>query len=557
MKLLYPMQTNLPMRQARKERMTQAAARASALRAILIDGLDERSIEWRIKRQWPKLKDDIPSIITSAQRTAEKWKPGEIRTIGGMKKRITSIDEMNERFVMIEVPGQPTCVAQRSDAFFMTKDDFKTRMGTSVIVTGVTNKAVVQAHDAAKVWMGDSRRRKANKVVFTSREVGSECFNLWTDFGVAAKAGCCDLIHKHIKEVICANDPGKYKAFINLLAWQVQNIGTASRIIVVLFSEEQQIGKGALIEKILPEMFGLLHGVFTDEFEHYFGKFNDGMKGKACVCLDEACFAGDKKAADKIKSAAATGKMSIEAKGLPKIQLPVGVNIYMATNHPHAAHVEKHDARYWILKVSPHRKGDVDYWNDLFKEINGGGIAAFLSDLLVRDISNFVPQRDVPLDNAEHRANKRASDPANPVLWLLDCLDNGLWLGSEKYGGKYGSEVAKTDTGHKPGKLTLIKTAADGAVEMYHSKEDDGSEEYGNKEESSGKWETRLLPTFLENSYREWAVKRGRHAQAASAGDFWDCLTKFGFASRKSGERYRTIPTEAELRVSLTSVDWV
>jgi hypothetical protein len=81
----------------------EAAARASALRAILIDGLDANRIEWRIKRQWPRLRD-IPGIIASAQRTAEKWKPGTKRVIGGMQKRITSVDLLNECFVMITVP---------------------------------------------------------------------------------------------------------------------------------------------------------------------------------------------------------------------------------------------------------------------------------------------------------------------------------------------------------------------------------------------------------------------------------------------------------------------
>ena len=76
------------------------------------------------------LRTKIPAIVASAQRTAEKWKPGAIeRMIGGMQKRITSVELINERFVMIEVPGQATCVAQRSDALFMSKDDFKARYG--------------------------------------------------------------------------------------------------------------------------------------------------------------------------------------------------------------------------------------------------------------------------------------------------------------------------------------------------------------------------------------------------------------------------------------------
>ena len=114
----------------------------------------------------------------------------------------------------------------------MSRDDFKSRMGTSVIVTGVNKDGTVEAKDAAKIWMGDNRRRTASKIVFTSRDIDHECFNLWTGFGVTPRAGSCKLIRRHIWEVICARDSTKYEAFVRLLAWQTQNIGCASRIVV-------------------------------------------------------------------------------------------------------------------------------------------------------------------------------------------------------------------------------------------------------------------------------------------------------------------------------------
>jgi len=242
------------------------------------------------------------------------------------------------------------------------------------------------------------------------------------------------------------------------------------------------------------------------------------MRGTAYVALDEAHFAGDRKAADRIKSQAAAETMTIEGKGLPKIQCPVGVNIFLATNHEHAAHVEWSDARYWILKVASHRKNDREYWAALFKEIDNGGIAALLHDLLARDVSNFIPQRDVPFQNAEHRANQRASDPANPALWLLDCMDNGLWLGSEKWEGIYSAECSAKET---KGALPIVYDA-------------------------SG---VKMLPAFLEGSYKAWAAAQGRHVQAAAKDEFWKQLTEFGFATRKSnGKRYRSVPREDDIR---------
>ena len=101
--------------------------------------------------------------------------------------------------------------------------------------------------------------------------------------------------------MICAKDRKKYKAFIKLLSWQAQNIGSTSRIIVDLQSDLQQVGKGVLLEKILKPMYGL-HGVFTADSDKVFGRFNDLIRGKAYTAFDEACFAGNRDTADKIKS---------------------------------------------------------------------------------------------------------------------------------------------------------------------------------------------------------------------------------------------------------------
>ena len=179
--------------------------------------------------------------------------------------------------------------------------------------------------DAAKVWLGDRRRRAANKIVFTSRPVGLNCLNLWTGFGVTPKAGKCDLIKQHVHEVICAGRDQENKAFLDLLAWQIQNIGRASRIIVDLFSKAQQTGKGVLLEKVLKPMFGL-HGMFTADAGKAFGRFNDAIRGKVYAAFDEACFAGDKQLADKIKSASGTETTAIEGKNVPVISCPTATN---------------------------------------------------------------------------------------------------------------------------------------------------------------------------------------------------------------------------------------
>jgi hypothetical protein len=392
-----------------------------------------------------------------------------------------------------------------------------------VIVTGVGKDMAVKTTDASKVWIADCRRRIAKKIVFTSRKVSPECLNLWTGFGVTPTPGDCSRIYQHIHEVICAGRDRENKAFLDLIAWQAQNIGRASRIIVALYSEKQQVGKGVLLEKILAPMYGL-GGCFTADAGKAFGRFNDMVRGKAFAAFDEACFAGDRQLADRIKSASGTESTAIEGKGLPVITCPTAVNYFMATNHEHSAHIEQHDARYWFLKVSPHRKDDHGYWSELFKEIDGGGVSAFLHDMLTRDVSNFVPGRDVPRDNEEHRANKIASEPTHPALWLRACLDNNLWLGSEKWDGSYTVDGVGIK---KAGAPTFMFDARGVGV-------------------------LKLLPHFLNSIYRNWAKEQGGRAQPVPEGEFWRLITELGVMPRKTRlGRYRITPSRDALKAAI------
>ena len=110
------------------------------------------------------------------------------------------------------------------------------------------------------------------------------------------------------------------------------------------------------------------------------------------------------------------------------------MNIWTATNHPAAAYIEEKDARYWVLEASEHRVGDHDYFAKVLKEINNGGREAFAHLLLNRDISKFVPMRDVPKNNAAKREMiKAAINPYDARKWLEACCHTKQIIGFRDY----------------------------------------------------------------------------------------------------------------------------
>ena len=110
-----------------------------------------------------------------------------------------------------------------------------------------------------------------------------------------------NLILAHVHEVICSGDTVANEAMLNLMAWQMQNIGKPSRVIVIMRTKSHQAGKGLLLAETLLKIYGDA-GFIPSSTDQVLGRFNDAIVGRAYVFLDEAMFFGDRRAADAIKS---------------------------------------------------------------------------------------------------------------------------------------------------------------------------------------------------------------------------------------------------------------
>lgn len=477
----------------------QAAARNSA-RSAALRGEALADISRRIRRQWPPLACQAENLAKAAIDWAARFSDGQRIQVGGVAKEVVTLDGLNARFAQLEVPGMASCVIHTTDVLPISHKDFQARVSGQVVVVGVNKDGSPKCIPAFRAWRESCLKQTFTEIAFTAGPVKPRALNLFTGFGVDAVQGKCPRILEHIRIVICAGDDAAYEGFLNLLAWQIRHIGKPSRIVVVLFSKEQQIGKGSLLEHVMLPIAGL-GGFMSHDPAHGLGNFNDQLRGKWFLFLDECSFAGDRKLADKIKSLAVAQTTPIEGKGLPVISLPSALNIYLATNHEHAANAELHDQRYWFLRVNPSKAGDHDYFAALYDEIDNGGRGAFLHFLLNRDVSGFLPQRDLPRDNEMLADVKRRSlFPGHVAQWIQESLEAGelLWV------------RGRADENHR--------AWMDGHDSVQGS--------------------------LLHAGYRDWVGRvRDRHAREVPFQDFWQCISGFGFeALSANGKRCRKIP---------------
>jgi Family of unknown function (DUF5906) len=386
-------------------------------------------------------------------------------------------------------------------------NDLKRRLAAEVVIAGRKNDAPVYK-SAFSYWTGHADRHVYRTVAFTSDDVAPDTYNLFRGLGVTPKAGQCGNILAHIREVICSGDPAANEAMLSLLAWQIQNIGKPSRTVVVLKSGRHQVGKGQFLGEVMAPIYGPSAFV-PAAMDQVLGRFNDGIRGRAFIFLDEVLFGGDKKSANGIKSLSTATAVGIETKGLPIVTCPVAVNIWLATNHDNAAHIEESDERYWVLNISEHRQGDHAYFSALTKEIKSGGREAFAEFLLKRDVSKFVPWRDCPKNNsAKKDMIKKSINPYDARKWIEDCCHTESLIGHKHDNGGWHPWIE--------------------GVEYSFA--------------------------TLATAYSEWqkGVKSPVAPTPTSIGNLGEVLTKAGFVSRRtSSERMRALPDASSCIVRL------
>ena len=181
---------------------------------------------------------------------------------------------------------------------------------------------------------------------------------------------------RHIREVICRRDKTKFKYIIRLLAWMVQNPDKHSGVVLVLKSRKQGTGKTTL-GNVMLDIFGR-HGARIDDKDRLLGRFNDWLETVCFALLEEATWAGDHKAADKLKSLVTGDTLQVERKFGSCRQVPNRLKTIATTNHDHAVHAGVQDRRNVVYDVSDERVGDKAWFNNLYRDLADGGTCEFL-----------------------------------------------------------------------------------------------------------------------------------------------------------------------------------
>lgn len=153
------------------------------------------------------------------------------------------------------------------------------------------------------------------------------------------------------------------------------------------------------------------------------GNFNSHLEDCCLLFADEVSAARDKESVRRIKGLVTEKTLLIERKGVDAYPAPNRLKIVMASNERQAVHADMDDRRFAVFDVSPARVGDSAYWTALDAQIEGGGAAAMLNDLLAMDLDGWLPDVHRPRTQALVEQKETSLAPLDRVM--LDFLRVG------------------------------------------------------------------------------------------------------------------------------------
>lgn len=353
-------------------------------------------------------------------------------------RELSPLEQMNERYALVVIGNGHVIFEEYVDE----TGRHKTRQlgERSFHLVNVGNFSV-DAETGKKifwsqVWIKWEHRRTYLGIVFDpkyDRSV-SGAYNLWRGFAYEPIEGLpleeakkmCEKFLLHVRDVVCHGDVKLYRWLMNHFAHLIQFPWKKPETAVVVLGRKG-VGK-SLIFDVIGELVRDNY-IVTAEERMLLGNFNSHMENALLFQFEEAFWAGNKRAEGKLKHLI-TGKMHmIERKGHEPYPAANYTRNYITSNADWAIPASVDERRFAVIECSDERRGDKDYFNDIFKQLqmgNGMGYRALMTLLMgltvdltavhvAPDTSALADQKIATLDTAGE--------------WLMSCLEAGEMSG--------------------------------------------------------------------------------------------------------------------------------
>lgn len=341
--------------------------------------------------------------------------------------QVNPLAELQKAFCLITLAGEVRVMSRHeiNDTLAGKRqgDLSMYQLAAGKLLMGRYLEALPASSDARQVireFLDSPKTHVYNAVAFNPTSLPTTTLNYWAPSPVVPQHGDWSIIRTFLQDVICDGNGALFEYLYCYLAHMLQRPEDKPGVIIVLLGG-QGTGKGTL--------FRLLRALWpqtclqVSDIDHVVGSFNARIERNYAICMDEALFEGDKRALDRLKSLITEPTISVEQKYQPRREIESYHRFFAASNHRHFAQVDADDRRFVFLRVSESRKGDLEYWESVYRAIDDPAVVgAMVYDLLNLDLADFKV-RNRP-KTAEHVEQKLRSLTGFERYWF-EVLQSG------------------------------------------------------------------------------------------------------------------------------------
>jgi hypothetical protein len=214
-----------------------------------------------------------------------------------------------------------------------------------------------------------------------------------------------------------------YKYLLNYIADLIQRPYYNNQISLVL-KGESGIGKDTLIE-IIERLYGKSNDYVyrTANIDDILPKngFNSGLKNKLLVQFNEVEGKDSNEAKERIKDHITRGQNIIKQKYIDEFKQKNLAHIIFCSNNNSPVTFAYDERRFALFKCGSKNKGNTEYWNEIYNNINNKDkLNQLYSYLLNHDLSNWKPVDDRPKNKAYMIALSNAMP--HHIRWLKELF---------------------------------------------------------------------------------------------------------------------------------------
>ncbi len=309
------------------------------------------------------------------------------------------IEEMNARHYVVLDSGFQV-ITEEHDPIFdgrvryqrLSKSDFRSAYENQLVEKG--DKLVTRGD----LWLRSPHRRTYKGIIFDPAREHEGWLNMWKGWAVEPKPGDWSLLRELIRDVLTDGDAESFEYVLNWMAFMFQHPEKVAEV-AIAFKGAKGTGKGTL-GRALFKLAGA-SGLHISSPGHLVGRFNSHLQNCVCLFADEAFWAGDKAGEAVLKQLVTEPTLTYEGKGRDAVTGRNHVHIIMASNNDWVVPAGMDgERRFAVFNVNERRRGDREFFLALNRQLDEGGLAGLLQDMLTRDIREWHPRDSVPQTEA-------------------------------------------------------------------------------------------------------------------------------------------------------------